>query len=179
MRPTRSRSRKTSAARPRSSQLGTSLVELVITIALLGVVVAVLAGSFLSMQRSEAYVQGRATSLDDMRVTMARMTRDIRQGASFVGTPTTSSFAVRTYVDDALHEVTYTATGTTLTRSVDGGTAVAVQKGLATTALFTYAPDTVTPEVVTVTLVVTPRGAPDTTVTLESEVRLRNLTEDQ
>jgi Tfp pilus assembly protein PilW len=156
-----------------------TVIELMFTIALLGIVVAVLASSFLSVQRSEAYVQDRSASLDDMRVSMSRLTRDLRQGAAFVGTPTSSHFAVQTYLDGVLHQVTYDASGTTLTRAVDGNSAVVVQRRLADTDVFQYAPDASTAQVVTITLSVVPAGAPTTTVSLESEVRLRNLTEAQ
>jgi hypothetical protein len=75
--------------------------------------------------------------------------------------------------------VRYTAAGSTLTRTVDGGAGVVVGRGLVSTAIFQYAPDTINPQLVTITLQVEPANAPDTTVTLDSEVRLRNLTEAQ
>jgi hypothetical protein len=107
------------------------------------------------------------------------MTREVRQGASFVGTPSPSGLEVRTYVGGVSRTVAYSVSGTDLTRAVDGGTPTVLQRGLASTDLFGYAPDTTSPEVVTITLRVTPANAPDTTVTLDSEVRLRNLTEAQ
>jgi Tfp pilus assembly protein FimT len=158
---------------------GTSLIELLFALSLLTIVVVVFASSFLSVQKSDAYVQGRAQSLDEMRFTMNRMTRDLRQGEAFLGTPTASALTMRTYIKGTLHNVTYSATGTSLRRSVDGGAAVVLQRGLVTASLFAYAPDVTTPQVVTITLQVEPANAPDTTVTLTSEVRLRNLTEDE
>jgi hypothetical protein len=152
---------------------------LVVTVSLLGIVSVVLFSSFLSVQKSEAYVQGRATSLDEMRVTMSRMTRELRQGSAFETTPSESDLEIRTYVNGVVRDVRYTAAGSTLTRTVDGGAGVVVGRGLVSTAIFQYAPDTTNPQLVTITLQVEPTNAPDTTVTLDSEVRLRNLTEAQ
>lgn len=147
------------------------------TLSLLTLVAGVLIGSFLSMQKSEAYVGGRTAALDEMRLTMNRLTREVRQGSGFVGTPTASDLTVQTYVDGALHTVRYSAAGSTLSRSIDGGVAVVLQHRLADTDLFQYAPSADAAQVVTITLTVEPRNAPETTVTLDSEVRLRNLAE--
>jgi hypothetical protein len=49
---------------------------------------------------------------------------------------------------------------------------------MASTNVFQYAPTTTSPQVVTVTLTVVPPNAPATTVTIDSEVRLRNLEEN-
>jgi hypothetical protein len=144
---------------------------------LLAIVAGTLAAAFVSFQNSEAYTQDRSQTLDEMRFTMNRLTREVRQGQSVVGTPTASVLELQTYVQGQLHTVRYAASGTTLTRQLDGGAAVPIQRRLVSTDLFQYAPTTAAPEVVTLTLRVEPAHAPDTTVTLVSEVRLRNLTE--
>ena len=174
MRPTSSRSPRTSAA---ERDAGHTLIEVVLASALLLLVVAAFLGAFHSVEKSEAYVGGRSQSLDDMRVTMARLTRDLRQGSGVVGTPTASHLVLSTYVGGVSKQVTYDATGTTLTRQVAGASAVVLQRGLATTSVFSYSPAADSPQVVTVTLTVVPPSAPDTTVTIDSEVRLRNLEE--
>jgi hypothetical protein len=143
--------------------------------ALLALVLGAFLGAFSSVQRSEAYAAGRAESLDDVRTSMARMTRDIRQGVSFVGTPTASHLAIATYVKGVADNVVYDATGTSLTRTVGTAPPVVLQDRLASTAVFQFAPSTQHPELVTITLTVIPPKAPDTTVTIDSEVRLRNL----
>jgi hypothetical protein len=127
------------------------------------------------MQKSESYVADRTSSLDAMRISMSRMTRELRQGSAIVGTPSASDLSVDTFIDGVQHEVHYVASGTALTRSVDGGAATPLQNDLASTNVFTYSDDA--PGIVTVTLVVKPEKAPNTTVSLESEVRLRNMTE--
>jgi prepilin-type N-terminal cleavage/methylation domain-containing protein len=179
MRPTPFRSPRTSAADGGARERGHTLIELVVTLSLLAVVAGTLAAAFVSFQRSEAYTQDRSQTLDEMRFTMNRLTREIRQGQSVVGTPTASVLELRTFVQGQLHTVRYEVSGTTLTRQVDGDAAVALQQRLVSTDLFQYAPTTTAPEVVTLTLRVEPAHAPDTTVTLVSEVRLRNLTEAQ
>jgi Tfp pilus assembly protein PilW len=160
-----------------ADERGTSLIELLVTLSLLTIVVVAFGSSFLSIQKSDAYVQGRAQSLDEMRFAMNRMTRDLRQGASFVGAPSASDLTVHTYVNEAARDVRYQVSGAQLLRSVGGATPVAVLNGVVTPDIFTFAPDDTNPQVVTITLQVEPRNAPDTTVTLESEVRLRNLAE--
>ena len=175
MRPTSSRSPRTSAAE--RADAGSTLVEVVFASALLLVVVGAFLAAFVSVQKSEAYVSGRAEALDDMRLTMARMTRDLRQGTAVASASTPSHLAVTTYVDGTLQQVVYDATGTSLTRQVGSSSAVELQGGLSSTAIFEYAPSAEAAEVITITLTVVPPSAPDTTVTIDSEVRLRNLEE--
>jgi len=105
------------------------------------------------------------------------MTRDLRQGTVVAASSTASPLEVTTYVRGTQQQVAYDASGTSLTRQVGGGTAVEVQDGLGSTGIFSYAPDAEAAEVVTITLTVVPPSAPDTTVTIDSEVRLRNLEE--
>jgi hypothetical protein len=145
---------------------------------LLLLVVGAFLGAFVSVQKSEAYAGGRTQALSETRVTMARLTRDIRQGASVVGTPSASHLVMSTYVKGVLQQVVYDATGTQLTRQVGSGAPVVLQHGLASTQAFQYSPTTAAPQVVTITLTVVPPNAPNTTVTIDSEVRLRNLEEN-
>src|SRR4051812_35716383 len=145
MRPTSFRSPRTSAAE--RDQAGTTLIEVVLASSLLLLVVGAFLGAFVSVQNADAYASGRAKALDDMRVTMARTTRDIRQGIGVVGTPTASHLVLSTYVDGVERQVTYDATGTSLTRTVGTDPAVVVQPDLASTDLFHYAPTVAAPQV--------------------------------
>lgn len=140
---------------------------------LLLVVSAVLLGTFGSVQRSEAFVSGRAASLDEMRLTMARVTKDARQASSVTASDPTR-LEMDTYVLGVATHVVYQATGATLTRQEGAGAASVIQDHLDSTAVFAYQPSVEFPEVVTITLVVRPPDQPDTTVTVSSEVRLRN-----
>jgi len=148
-----------------------------LTSSLLLIVVAAFLAAFVSVQRSEAYVSGRAEALDGMRLTMARMTRDLRQGSAVAPASTASHLVVTTYVDGAQQQVVYDATGSSLTRQQGSAAAVELQDDLASTAIFEYAPNSGAAEVITIRLSVVPPSAPDTTVTIDSEVRLRNLEE--
>jgi hypothetical protein len=136
----------------------------------MGVVFSMLVGA----QRSEAFESGRGQALDDMTVTMDRMTKDLRQATSVVGTPTASHIEMMTYDNGVLQDVMYNATGTTLTRT-EGGQLSIQQQGLASTDVFNYVPSTTTPQDVQIALVVAPPNLPSTTVTLDGEVHLRNL----
>jgi hypothetical protein len=175
MRPTSFLSPRTSAAEQREA--GSTLVEVVFASALLLVVVGAFLAAFVSVQKSEVYVSGRSEALDEMRLTMARMTRDLRQGTVVAPTSSASHLAVTTYVNGSQQEVVYDASGSSLTRQVGSAAAAEMQSGIASTDIFSYAPSAEAAEVVTITLTVVPPSAPDTTVTIDSEVRLRNLEE--
>jgi len=169
MRPTPSPSRRTSAA-----EAGFGLLELVITVALLGVVLGALLTVFESVQRSAAFVQNRSEALDSMRVVVDEMTKEIRQATSVSPSSTASMIDMNTYVLGISKHIVYQASGSTLTRSVQGGAAVAVQTRLTSTDLFTYTDSVSNVELVALTLSVNPLNRPDTTLVLTSEVRLRN-----
>lgn len=159
----------------RRDQRGTTLVEVVITISLLVVVTTAFLGAFQSVQRSETYARGRSTSLTEMRLVTARMTKEIRQG-EIVRAPTDGGrLELSTYISGVSRSVTYQVVGTTLTRRLDGGDAVVILDGLATSSIFAYTPSAEFPELVKITLQVIPPNLPDTTVVHESQVRLRNI----
>lgn len=163
-----SRSRRTSA-----SENGSTLVELLVTIALMTIVGGVLLGALGSVQRSEAFVSGRAKSLDELRLTMARITKDARQASSVLGS-TPDRLEMETYVLGVETTVAYQASGTTLTRQEGSGEPVLIQEHLSSNDLFAFQPSAEHPGVVTITLIVHPPDRPDTDVTVRSEVRMRN-----
>jgi type II secretory pathway component PulJ len=171
-----SRSPRTSAADPArgGGNDGYTLIEVMIVTALFMTVLGIVFSMLVSAQRSEALERGRGQTLDDMTVTMDRMTKDLRQATSVVGTPTASHIEMMTYENGVAEDVIYDATGTKLTRTTNGRTSL-VQMGLANTQLFTYVPSTTTPQDVQIALVVAPPNLPSTTVTLDGEVHLRNF----
>lgn len=168
MRRTSSHSRRTSAP-----ERGTTLVELVVAIGLLLVVTGTILGTWSSTQRSEAFVRGRAATLDEMRNAMNGLTKEVRQTYN-VRSAAPDRLEVDTYRSGVPAHIVYTAAGTSLTREVDGGGAQEIQSGLSSTAIFEYLPSSTSPEVVTITLAVVPPDEPDAIVTVTSEVRLRN-----
>ena len=158
----------------RGVERGFTLIELVVVVALLSIVMSVVANTLWEAQRSEAYSRGRTAVLDEMRVALNRMSKDLRQTSAVIGTPTPSRIEVRTYVAGVQETVIYQATSASLTRTLKGGAVEIVYSDLVTADVFSYEPDTLAPEVVKIVLVVTPSNLPDTTLTLDSEVRLRN-----
>jgi type II secretory pathway pseudopilin PulG len=159
---------------PLRDQRGITIVEVVITTALLSLVMAVLWSTLWQAQRTESYTRGRTEALDDMRLALNRMSKDLRQATDIVGTPTPSRIEVTTYVDETLEDVVYEVTGSRLTRTVAGGAKEIVRSDLVSSAVFEYEPDADTATIVKIELVVKPNNLPDTTLTLDSEVDLRN-----
>jgi type II secretory pathway component PulJ len=179
MRRTRSRFRRTSAAERGRSCAGFTIVELAITCALLMVVLGVLFNTIDGVIRSEAYTADRTAALDNMRITLNRMTRELRQASSVAETASTASrIEFDTYGTSGPRHVVYEATGTSLTRSLNGGSAVTVLTGVASTNLFTYvnAPPVPGAQWVRINLQVRPKRSPETILVLDSEVNLRNRT---
>lgn len=173
MRPTPSRFRRISAR----EEGGFTLLELVFSVSLLLVVMGSILGVFGVVQRQSAYVKDRSETLDTMRIAVDRMTKEIRQARVVEpdGTSPASRFEMTTFLLGVEADIVYAVTGGSLTRSVNGGTADVLQKNLASTDLFTYTSDTSgVVQVVSFSLSVHPPRRPDTTLVLNSEVRLRN-----
>lgn len=173
MQRTSPRSRRISAR----EEGGFTLLELVFSVSLLLVVLGAIMGIFQVVQRQSAYVKDRSETLDTMRIAVDRMTKEIRQARVVepdAATPT-ERFEMTTFLLGEEAEIVYAVVGETLTRSVNGGTAVVLQEDLAASDLFTYTSDTAgTVQVVSFALQVHPPRQPETTLVLTSEVRLRN-----
>lgn len=156
---------------------GVSLVELLSATLIMGLVTASMLTFFATIQRTAARESSRSETTDALRVAMDRMTKDIRQ-ATFIRPGAAASYLdMDTFINGVSHRVTYDAgAGNRLTRSIDGGGEVILVERLQTTALFSFAPNTVTPSVITVTIVSRPEtfARDQADVTLTSEVKLRN-----
>ena len=146
---------------------------------LLLLVLGVILASLDDVVRAQSYTNDRTTSLDAMRLTLNRMTRELRQ-ASAINETTSSPSVVEfdTYGGGGTRHVVYNAAGTVLTRRVNSGNAISVLTGLASTSLFTYvtAPPVPGAQWIRINLQVRPKLSPDTVVVLDSEVNLRNRT---
>jgi len=145
-----------------------------VTIGLILVVLGTLLGAYDSAARSEAFVQDRAATLDEMRVTMDRVTRDARQASAVLAGSGPDRLAVETYVLGAPTTVVFAVSGDTLTRQVGNESPSVMQRHLASSAVFSYAPSVDSAQVVTVTLAVRPPARPQNVVTISSEVSFRN-----
>lgn len=154
---------------------GVTVVELTITMGILFIVMGALLTVFASVQRTQSFAANRSETLDEMRLAMDQMAKDIRQATAIdAATSTPSRIEMDTYVLGTIEHVVYEATGTTLTRSIGSSSGIQLQTRLVTTQLFSYEPNVSSVQLVVVTLRVTPRNAPDTVLELTSEIRLRN-----
>jgi Tfp pilus assembly protein PilV len=154
---------------------GFTLIEILIVMTLLMVVMGILFSMLWQAQKSEMYSRGRTEALDSMRTALDRMTKDLRQAYNINGAPGPKSLDVDTYVNGAKVRVVYDMSGGNLTRSVNAGPPVIIQADLRNASIFTYTPDANVPTLVSVVFAVKPPNLPDTTLTLEAEVRFRNL----
>jgi prepilin-type N-terminal cleavage/methylation domain-containing protein len=165
---------------------GFTLIEVVVTMTLLAIVMVILLNSLWSVQKSEAYTRGRTAAIDDMRISLNRISRDLRQATNFTATPTPSHVDFYTYVHGTPARVAYDVSGGVITRQVNGGSKVVMHKELTDNAIFTYCTDTCTgtpldaqlSDTIRIELVVQPSNLPKTHLTLSSEVQLRNREED-
>lgn len=157
-------------------EAGVTLVELITTSAILGIVVATMLTSFGVMQRTAARETSRSQTTDQVRVAIDRMAKDIRQAIAVNAGSTASRLDIDTYIDGVEHNVVYDATGVNLlTRAVDGS-AVTLLERMTLTTVFTYSPDVSDPSVITIAVTAKPeKFSQDVSeISLASEVQLRN-----
>ena len=164
-----------------------TIVELMITSALLLVVLITVFNALDSVSASQAFQSDRSQVLGDMRNVMNKMTRELRQATAVQDIPvatqlilTTSSITYTTSINNTATAVVYTASGTALTRKVGTAAAFTVLKNLdpASLNIFTLRRATSVTGVqwVEIDLVVNPARRPATTLVLQSEINLRNRT---
>ena len=145
------------------------------TVALLAIVMGGLLTVFESVQRSATFVQERSETLDEMRIALDQMTKEIRQAEEVQSTSTASKLEMTSYVLGVKKTIVYQLTGETLTRKVDSAAAAPIQTNVISTALFSYTTDAAgVIQLVKLDLEVHPERRPETTILLTSEVRLRN-----
>lgn len=166
--------RTRSSSHATSAESGFTVVELTVTLLILGVVVVSVLTIFESVQRTATFTEDRTRSLGEMRTAMERISTELRQASVIHEGSSASRLDIDTFVNGAVTRVVYEASGEILTRTV--GTADApVLTELSSTSLFTYSSLEITDStLVTVTLTVHPKRRPDTTLELESQIRLRN-----
>lgn len=165
----------TSHEPPRREQAGFTLLELTIAMGILLAVSAALLSQLSSAQRSQRYAADRATAIDETRAAMARMTLDIRQASVIDPASTGTHLAMTTFVSGTSRDVTYDIVGANLWRTVEGRPAEKLQTNLASASIFTYQPDVLGAQIVSIYLQVAPPASPDTVIKFTSEARLRNI----
>ncbi|MFA5889354.1 MAG: hypothetical protein WDA27_00125 [Actinomycetota bacterium] len=151
------------------------MIELVVVSALLVVAVTAMVTAFDAAQRSTIRQQKRSEVADDLSVAMARMTKEVRQ-ADAVRIATASILQVDTFVKGTAVTVTYTASGTTLTRAVAGASVPLVQR-LTNTNVFVYSPALGSPATISIRLRARPErfSTDEAVVELADEVKMRNV----
>jgi prepilin-type N-terminal cleavage/methylation domain-containing protein len=148
-------------------------------------------------QSSQPRISNRSEAIQEGRVWIERLTRELRQGATMVGTPTASSMTFLTYVQHAACgssvagtsiqcRVSYVCTAGRCNRTEsnpDGsaaGGSEQVVSGLLSTSVFTYSPTASGAEYVGVSLsfpASDEAGDTEDAVTLQDGVNLRNFPE--
>jgi prepilin-type N-terminal cleavage/methylation domain-containing protein len=175
----------------RDDQRGFTLMELLIAATMGLVVIGGGVMMFTSVVRSEPRTADRSAAIEQGRVTMERMTRELRQGAT-VTTGGATQLSLLTWVDSASCggnaattsiqcQVTYSCSGGTCTRveaapGVQSGTPVTVVSGLTPGTVFTYSSCSGAPtvtEFVGIRLVFSAENGEDA-LTLSDGVDLRN-----
>ncbi len=144
---------------------------------LLLIVVTAALNSLESVTNAQAFQVDRSESLASMRLAVNRMTKEIRQATEVDASSSSASrLVITTYVGGVAHAITYDASGTVLTRSLDGGAAVLLQDHLASTQLFATVAGSTPDDVrwVSISLRVNASKGADTVLALDSEVNLRN-----
>lgn len=181
------------ALRALRGERGVTLVEL-LWVAVLSVMIFSLGLMMLNFAvRTEPQLSERAASIQQARVMMERLTRELRQSASVsVATPTQIVFV--TWVKSSTCggpgsstaiecQVEYSCSADTCTRTernadgTGGGAGVETLSGLLSANAFTYLPSSTAPEYVSVRLsfpATDAAGETEDAVTLEDGVNLRN-----
>lgn len=182
------RARKAVAALRREER-GLTLIELLVAASLGLLVVGGAMTMFLSAVRSEPRTAAKVSAIQQARVTVERIGRELRQGLE-VPAATSSHLEIVTYVKgtDCAGEPSSSATpcrviyhceGDNCTRAVaepDGsgaGAAVLVATDLASTGIFSYEPGQAEPTYVGIELAIANEGGDP--IVLEDGAALRNL----
>lgn len=144
--------------------------------AILMIVVTAMLSVFSVLQRTSVRHASREQAIGDVRFVLERMTKEARQLTAVRTGSGPAILDMDTYVNGTVKRITYTASGATLTRAVDGAAPVAVLSNLRSLSLFTYSPSVSAPTDLRVDIRVRPRlfSSDDATVALTSEVQLRN-----
>ena len=152
---------------------GVTLVELLVTCVVMGIVVAAVMSVWVRGQNGTSTVYSRSNDLNDMRLAMQVMTKDLRQSAG-VHTNTASTLDVDTYIDGVKHRIAYAASGANLTRTIDGGTARKLLSTLANTNVFTYTFVGPTLHQISIQLTINTTSK-EGTLNIQSQVETRNI----
>ncbi|MFA5785529.1 MAG: hypothetical protein WDA71_00850 [Actinomycetota bacterium] len=166
----------------REAEGGFTVVELMITVALMAVIIGATLGVLESVMRSSSFSQQRGEAIDQVRLAMDSMTKEIRQTAK-VHPSTASSLDIDTYRNGQVTRVVYSVSGSLLYRTAGGGSRQIVSK-LKSPDIFSYyyagaqTPQATAPGTSPLTQIAItfPLGLtnPATDIVLSSAIQLRN-----
>jgi type II secretory pathway pseudopilin PulG len=182
-----------SAGAPRRSEGGWTLIEMLVALMIGMVVLGAAATIFVGAVKSEPRTSAKVSAIQQGRVALERVTREVRQGVEVLPTPTPgpTQLALVTYVKQSTCtggsaqtsiacRVTYSCSvGGVCTRTVadpDGtpsGTPTLVVSELSTPNVFTYSPSAAAAEYVEVEFSFEPAQSTDAVV-LADGAALRN-----
>ena len=165
-----------------SEDRGTTLIELVAVMGLLLVVMGSILSAYMAGVRTEKAAEVRDVAMEDLRYSMARLTKDVRQAVSIEASSSTSRLAIQTLVNGVQRRVVFDVAGTELRRAVGTGSPVPIARGMVRSDVFCYdAPTCAAPsptpgiELVRLALEVKPSQASAPPMALATDVQLRNL----
>lgn len=162
---------------PLSDDRGFTLVELLVTMAVMGIVAAAIMSVAFRAFVDTATITNRGDVLEDGRFALDLLSKQLRQGEAVDQTTSTASkITFSSYVDGTAETIVWRVTGTaapySLQESLNGGTSYrTVLSELRSTSVFTYTSHGGLVDQVGITL---PLGTNTSTVALSSEVQLRN-----
>ncbi|HVE93020.1 MAG TPA: hypothetical protein VNE62_12090 [Actinomycetota bacterium] len=162
---------------------GVTVIELAIAVAILSVLIAGVFGFLTNTLGDQAAQQSRAEAQDDLRSTMARLSKAVRQATSVDPSSTTSRLQMKTIIAGVEQQVTYTAAGTELKRRIGSGSDSTVAKGLLSPGVFCYdppaciatGPGTLHLTILRLTLIVQPSDDEARPLRLATDIQFRNV----
>lgn len=165
----------------RSRDDGLSLIELMVAMAIGGIVVAIGFAFLVRSMSTEKFTDEESQSMAELRVAAARFTREIRQARLVYLDPArTGPSSVYVWVDtdrdnqrDAAERITWRIEGSTLVRATDAGASAVIATGLEPASGFAYDPPAA-PTTVTATFVVDRAPGYAGPREVVTEVNLRN-----
>jgi Tfp pilus assembly protein PilW len=160
---------------------GVTVVELLVAAMLLLIMCGASLAVMHGVADAERNQQVRADTLSEMRNTLNRVTKEVRQATSVRPESGPASIVMDTRVNGAGMQVVYDVVDGALRRSADGGGPVQLVQGVSSSLVFCYdaptcssASPATTPSVVRITLQVQPPARDVQALVLRTEVKLRN-----
>jgi type II secretory pathway pseudopilin PulG len=171
------------ARRARDDESGTTVIELVIASGIFLIMLVAVLNVLDTGTKQERAQQARHSAMLQLRNSMTRMTKDIRQVISIAPSSSQTRLDTQTYLSGAQHHVVYQITSTELTRTIDGGAATPMATRVVAGTAFCYDPPACAltnppaePTTVRITVAVVPEAFSRGPITLATEVELRNVT---